>query len=156
VRPAARAAISVLILAVLTVVLLGSFRRDLIGARLWTIGFQQSWDVYAPEPIRRTQTFEAIITYTDGTESTWKTPRASAAIPYPSHRWERWADNVTADGSAQWWERAARWIARAHGEPGRVPAKVTLRRRWAPVPPPGARHARPTLSQVDFFSLLLR
>src|SRR5205807_2481151 len=65
-RAAARAAISLLIVAVLTVVLLGSFRRDLIADRLWRIGFQQSWDVYAPEPIRRTQTFESIITHTAG------------------------------------------------------------------------------------------
>jgi len=146
----------VLILAVLTVVLLGSFRRELIADRLWRIGFQQSWDVYAPEPIRRTQTFAAVITYTDGSESTWRTPRAGAAFPYPTHRWERWADSITADGSAGWWARAARWIARTHADPARVPVKVTLRRRWALVPPPGARHTRKTWNQVDFFTLLLR
>jgi hypothetical protein len=146
----------VLIVAVLTVVLLGSFRRDVIGGRLWRIGFQQSWDVYAPEPIRRTQTFEAVITYADGTESTWRTPRASAFFPYPTHRWERWADSITADGSTRWWERAARWIVRTHAEPGRLPARVVLRRRWALVPPPGARDTRQTWNQVDFFSLPFR
>ncbi|MDT7644630.1 MAG: hypothetical protein QOC75_1630 [Pseudonocardiales bacterium] len=149
-------ATSVLILAVLTVVLLGSFRRELIANRLWKIGFQQSWDVYAPEPIRRLQTFEAVITYADGAESTWRTPRASALFPYPTHRWERWADSITADGSSRWWDPAARWVARTHAEPGRVARKVVLRRIWALVPPPGAGDARPTWNRVDFFTLLLR
>ena len=151
-----RAALSLLIVAVLTVVLLGSFRRDLIAGRLWRIGFQQSWDVYAPEPIRRSQTFEAIITYSDGTASTWRTPRASAMLPYATHRWERWSDSITGDGSVKWWGRAARWIARNHAAPGRVPAKVTLRRRWALVPPPGARHTRQTWNQADLVTVLLR
>jgi hypothetical protein len=155
-RPAARAAISVLIVAVLTVVLLGSFRRDLIADRLWRIGFQQSWDVYAPQPIRRIQTFEAVITYTDGTASTWRIPRASAVFPYPMHRWERWADSITGNKSLRWWRPTAQWIASAHAAPGRVPAKVTLRRRWMEVPPPGARHARQTWSQADLATVLLR
>jgi len=145
----------VLIVAVLTVVLLGSFRRDLIADRLWRIGFQQSWDVYAPEPIRRTQTFEAIITYTDGTSSRWRIPRSSALFPYPSHRWERWADSITADGSTKWWPRAARWIAREHSDRRRVPKRVVFRRRWRLVPPPGARGPRPPWNQVDFFTLPL-
>ena len=45
---------------------------------------------------------------------------------------------------------------RNHAEPGRVPVKVTLRRRWTVVPPPGTRHVRQIWNQTDFVSVLLR
>jgi len=154
-RPATRAAISVVIVAILTIALLGSFRRDVIADRLWRIGFQQSWDVYAPDPVKSEQTFAAIITYTDGSQSTWRVPRAGALFPYPSHRWERWQDGISYDSANRWWEPAARWIAREHAKPGKVAARVVLRRRWAQVPPPGTR-ARRTWTTVDFYTLPLR
>ena len=144
-----------LIVAILTVVGLGSFRRDVIADRLWHVGFQQSWDVYAPEPIRQQQTFEAIITYTDGTESAWRAPRAGALFPYLTHRWERWADSLSRDSAGRWWERAARWVAREHATPGKVPTRVVFRRRWAQVPPPGARAQRPQWNHADFYTLPL-
>ena len=148
-------AISVLIVAILTVVGLGSFRRDVIADRLWRVGFQQSWDVYAPQPIQSQQTFEAIISYTDGTQSTWRPPRAGALFPYTTHRWERWADSVSRDNAWRWWERAARWVARERAAPGKTPARVVFRRRWALVAPPGARAQRPQWNQADFYTLPL-
>ena len=140
----------------LAVLLLGSFRRDLIGDRLWSNGFQQSWDVYAPEPIRRTQTFEAVISYTDGTKRIWRIPRAGALFPYSTHRWERWADGITLANSARWWQRAAQAIARDHSDRVHVASNVVFRRRWRIVAPPGAHGQRPPWNQVDFYALDLR
>ena len=150
----ARVATSLLIVAVLTVVLLGSFRRDVIGDRLWRIGFQQSWDVYAPVPLRRSQVLEAVITYADGTQSTWRAPRADNLSAIATHRWERWSDSMTGDGSWRWWEKAARWIARTQARPGKRPIKVVLRRRFADVAPPGRPETRKWRT-FEFYTLPL-
>ena len=153
---AGRAAISLIVVAILTVVLLGSFRPRLIGRSLRAIGFQQSWDVFAPEPIHREVIFDAVIRYADGSETTWRIPRSGPAFPLPSQRWELWQDRIVEDTQSGRWERSARWIVGHHAAPGRVPVEVVLRRRWSDLPPPGLDPALRLWNEFDFYTLDLR
>src|SRR2546422_8314735 len=100
---AGRTAISLLVVFFVSAALLGSFRPRLIDRRLRALGFQQSWDVFAPDPIHREVIFEAVIVYADGTESTWRVPRASSWFPLPSHPLELWQDPMLSDAPAPPW-----------------------------------------------------
>ena len=153
---AGRTAVSVLVVLLVAAALLGSFRPRLIDRRLRALGFQQSWDVFAPDPIHREVIFEAVIVYADGTESTWRVPRASSWFPLPSHRWELWQDRMLSDAQSRHWEQGARWIAAHNAKPGATTVRVVLRRRWSDLPPPGADPSLRLWNEFDFYSLELR
>jgi hypothetical protein len=148
--------ISVLVVAIVAVVVLGSFRPSLVGRQLQAVGFPQSWGVFAPDPEHREVAFDAVVTFADGSQATWRIPRASAAFPYPSHRWELWQERIVSDDYSAWWERTARWIAGRQTAPGRDPVRVVLRRRWSDLPPPGFDPKLRQWNDFEFYSLNLR
>ena len=134
----------------------GSFWPRLIGRQLHAVGLHQSWDVFAPEPIHREVIFDAVVTFADGGEATWRIPRTGPLFPYSSNRWELWETRIVSDDNSGWWERAARWIARQNARHGRVPVRVVLRRRWSDLPPPGMNPKLRVWNEFEFYSLELR
>jgi hypothetical protein len=142
--------------AIVAVVVLGSFRPSLVGSQLQAVGLQQSWGVFAPEPEHREVVFDAVVTFADGSQAKWRIPRTSAVFPYPSHRWELWQDRIVSDDFSAWWERTARWIAGQQMGPGRDPVRVVLRRRWSDLPPPGFDPKLRQWNDFEFYSLNLR
>jgi hypothetical protein len=133
----------------------GGFWPSVIGRPLHALGFQQAWDVFAPEPVHREVRFEARVAFADGSEVTWHTPSSGALSAVGSHRWELWEDRIVDDAYAGWWESSARWIARQHVGDGREPVRVALRRRWSDLPPPGVDPSLRAWNEFEFYVLEL-
>ncbi len=132
----------------------GSFWPSVFWGHYHEAGLHQPWDVFAPEPVHRETLFEAVVTFADGTSTTWRPPHATPLVSYRSHRWELWQDRLVQDEYSPWWEEAARWIAAQHDD-GAPPVRVALRRRWSPLPPPGIDPDLRWWNEFEFYELKL-
>ena len=79
-----------LIAGVLAIAVAGSFWPGRFGGPLEEVGLQQSWDVFAPDPIHQEVVFDAVVTFADGSEVRWRPPHARGLGADRSHRWELW------------------------------------------------------------------
>ena len=139
----------------LAAMLLGNVPGLGIGRALDEAGLSQRWSVFAPDPASRRIELSARVRFADGTGATWRPPHHGPLAAALDYHWEMWAARVVRDEDSSLWEPAARWIARNSERPGRRVVGVTLRRRWAEVPAPGARRASGAQA-FDFYTLDLR
>ncbi|MBW3651772.1 MAG: hypothetical protein KY458_14500 [Actinobacteria bacterium] len=95
-----------------------------------TVGLDQTWNLFAPDPPRTTFEVLARIEYADGTSGTWRPPR--------NDRWRKWLGAVRLDRNMSLWVPTAAWIAGHHDHGGRRPVTVTLVRRGRELLPPGS------------------
>ena len=106
-------------------------------------GFWQTWPMFAPLPGRRDSTFGLQVTFRGGGQSMFFLPSVAAMSPLQrviheryrkyEHDWLRKSPLLQAD--------AARFIARAAAQPGRIPAEVRLIEVDVVTDPPGhGRH----------------
>lgn len=107
---------------------------------------QTSWKLFAPDPDHVNSYVEAIVTYDDGSTSTWSTPswRNRTLLQKLMHaRWHKAADNVRLDSWRRAWPAFAAYAARQARPPapGLRPVSVELVRHWWVVPPPQRRSA---------------
>jgi hypothetical protein len=109
-----------------------------------TIGLDQRWNLFAPDPPRATFEVLARIDYADGSRGEWHPPR--------NDRWRKWLGAVRLDRNQRLWEPTAAWITGHHDHDGRRPVTVTLVRRGRVLPPPGSGVAQPALQEVPFFT----
>jgi hypothetical protein len=124
------------------------------GRLLDTIGLSQLWSVFAPEPASQVIDLSARVDFADGTSATWRPPRRGALLAPLGYHWEMWAARVVSDDNADLWAPAARWIASHGGWHRQRVVRVTLRRRWADVPPPSTRGPAPSeAAEFEFFTL---
>jgi hypothetical protein len=105
----------------------------------WT-GLWQSWAMFAPDPIQINAYLEALITFRDGTHSTWTFPRMDKLgyfDRYIQERYRKWSsDYVRLDAYSFIWADTARYIARRHNHPMNPPVEIKLKRYWMEIPPP--------------------
>lgn len=141
-----RLAISVLIVAVLLAVVVwnmpGSALRaslvPLIAPVVESVGLQQDWALFAPEPQRQSLDFYAEVTLLDDTAVRWEPPRQHLwPAGARAERWRKWWERMRRDENEQLWRPTARWIAAQHGSAGGGALTVSLVRRWRDTPPPG-------------------
>ncbi|MGH9226021.1 MAG: hypothetical protein ACRD2W_20055 [Acidimicrobiales bacterium] len=101
----------------------------------------QEWDVFAPDPARRSLSVSARIQYGDGSVVDWRPPDGGNLVgPYRSYRSRKLATALQDDAHRDTLCLAvARWLAASHERDGRRPVTITLIRHWAPTPPPGSR-----------------
>lgn len=101
-------------------------------------GLTQTWNLFAPDPLKRTRRLEARIRYTDGSSATWQAPQGGAVVgQYRTYRWYAQMARLRLDASSPRWEPFADWLIRAHDHGGRTPAEIELVRHWRDVGPPG-------------------
>lgn len=148
-----RAAISSLLVLILMGMLVANLPDSHLRRGAWrfvrpyavAMGIEQAWGVFAPDPRRQVLEFEARITFTDGSEATWRVPDGDPVFAaYRDYRWRKWVEHVTLDVNRdELWRPSAQWIARRFDSVDRHPARVTLVRRWYDVAPPGTSQPHP-------------
>lgn len=116
-----------------------------------TVGLDQNWSVFAPNPRRLTLDLSARIEFADGTSTTWHLPLHANPIlaPYRTYRWQKWMEHVRSDDSSGLWDPAAAWLAHVHADEGDV-MRVTLIRHWYDTPAPGASGERPEWNDYEY------
>src|SRR4051812_29909124 len=120
-----RAVISALVVLIVASVVMTSvndspLRRSLLSrdqALLDATGLDQRWNLFAPDPRRRSLDVRAVLHYADGGRGTWTLPHRGRLVGvYSDHRWRKWMENGARGGSpAPLWA----WLARARAARGR-------------------------------------
>jgi hypothetical protein len=119
-----------------------------------SVGLDQTWSVFAPEPRRQTFGLDARITYSDGTAETWTVPTGDPVIAeYRTYHWQKWSEYARADDSSLLWGPLAVWLARTHDNSVRHPVQISLIRRWYDLYPPGSHPSRGPWNQFTYYAL---
>lgn len=144
---AGRALVSVMVAVIVAAMIVSGFatphlqRRAgaVLGPVLRATGLAQDWDMFAPDPARRTLYVSARASYSDRSEVAWRPPEGGRAFgAYRSYRWRKLATALQDDAHRETlWPSVARWLGETHGREGRQPVAVTFFRHWAPTPAPG-------------------
>jgi hypothetical protein len=162
--PEGRAVISVFV--VLTIVCLVLWNLPDSGLRkktfsfFWpyvnTLGVEQNWGVFAPDPRRQTIDPYARVTMSDGSQTTYRMPSGDPVVGgYWDYRWRKWTEYVTQGSrTIQLAQPAAIWLARHHVSHGRRPLLVQFVRLWYELRPPGHRiHGPPRWHEYAYYDL---
>jgi hypothetical protein len=100
------------------------------------VGLEQSWKMYAPEPIRRFELLEVHVTMADGTDRVWTDWRANPASLAPSwYRWQKLKEQAPREPSIQ--AGLAHWVTRRLTSASEHPVRVQIILRTEDLPPPG-------------------
>ena len=144
-----RAVIGAFVAVTLAVILIANLptselKRQLVRVAepyLEATGIHQVWGVFAPDPRRTVLFLEARVRFADGSTSTWRPPDG---LPFPDSyrdvRWRKWADAVAT--SQDYWEPAARWVARRYAGGASSVTSVELIARTYELLPPGNEPSR--------------
>ena len=135
--PAGRRVLSALLAVVVAVVIgwnlppsrLREALSPVVEPVVGVLGLEQRWNLFAPNPPRRTYEVTARITYADGGLALWEPPT--------NDRWRKWLGAARSSQNRVLWEPTAAWIARHHDGAERNAVRVELIRRWRDLPPPG-------------------
>ncbi len=118
----------------------------------------QSWDMFAPDPLRLNLRVDAEITFRDGQTRSWAFPQMNElgfVDRYFKERYRKYStEYLRADGYEGLRPDAARYLARLHNDPSNPPVKVTLFRSWSEMQRPGkdgSFHSDPW-TRVSFFT----
>jgi hypothetical protein len=116
-------------------------------------GLNQTWNLFAPDPLRHSRELVAHVHYAEGPPESWRPPQGGPWFaPYRTYRWYAEVARLRLDRSEPWWEPFAAWVARIHERPGRQPVRVELVRRWQEVAPPGGGPQGPW-KEFTFYTL---
>lgn len=107
-------------------------------------GLDQVWNLFAPNPPRRTFEIVARIEYADGSLALWRPPR--------NDRWRKWLGTIRFGSNQRLWEPTASWIARHHDDGGRRTVQVKLIQRHRDLPPPGSGVGQMAWVETPFFT----
>ena len=132
-------------------------RHDVLvpgGPYLNALGLDQNWAVFAPEPRKQVIDLESRVTFSDGSEATWRLPYRGALVgAYSDYRWRKWLEYAIADAHRRLWRPLALWTARRASADGKRPVRVTLVRRFYGVLPPGKSPDRGPWKEFAYYTL---
>jgi len=114
------------------------------------VGLDQNWRIFAPEPRRASLQIEAVVLWSDGTQTVWKPPYLNRSLgAYRDYRWRKWLEHVSRDSEGQrLWPALARFVLHTHrARAGATPRELRLRRLVRRTNSPGER-AGPSAWQV--------
>jgi len=114
-------------------------RGGWVRAYLVTTGFQQSWQMFSPNPDTRDIDIEALVTYRNGETRSWRFPRMRTLGYGARYRRERMRKFLEiANYNSLLWPSLARYAAQVcRKNPQNPPVLVTLVRYSRDIPPPG-------------------
>jgi hypothetical protein len=160
--PVGRAAISGLVIFIMLSLVTANIPTSYVQKKLNdvvlpvrdSLGLDQTWSVFAPEPRSQTFGLYAKIAYADGTSDIWTVPTGDPYISeYRTYHWQKWSEYARLDDQTNLWEPLAVWIARTHDRAGRHPSEVTLVRTWYDLYPPGKHPSRGETYQYEYYTL---
>jgi hypothetical protein len=124
---------------------------------LYSVGLDQSWGVFAPDPRRQVVQFRADVTYADGGHASWRVPTGDAFVgEYWDYRWLKWVEYaLSADYGLQLWQPAAIYAARKSVVGTHRPMYVKLVSRWYNLQPPGHVRGPHRWHEHTYFTLLI-
>jgi hypothetical protein len=131
---------SLLLVAAVAAMLAGNVRGAAVDQVLRFATLDQAWDVFAPNPVSTQAELQAVIELRNGRQEVWRPPRADPLLAVSTYHWDMWS-RVAMEGYPPVAYATARWIAKRYADRGTPPVRVTLRRRWFAVPPPGSAGA---------------
>jgi hypothetical protein len=98
-------------------------------------GLGQSWAMYAPDPVRRNEVLDVVVTMPDGSKRLW-TPNPGNHITF--FGWCHWHKlKETAVRNEDLRPGIASWVVRELTEPSEHPVRVEMILRSQDLPPPG-------------------
>ncbi len=107
---------------------------------LWS-GLFQTWNMFAPEPMKLNGYVEAEVIFRNGDSRVWSFPRTERLGVIERYRKERYRkfgnEYLRMDAYSGLWPDTARFIARANRQRSNEPAIVILNRYWSQIRPPG-------------------
>lgn len=108
---------------------------------LFTTGFWQYWDMFAPDPVQTDMWADAIITYRDGRQRRYQYPRIyllDLPSKYVKERYRKFYERAGGRNATYLWRPFAERIARLNDDiPGNPPVEVLLRKHVQHIAPPG-------------------
>ncbi len=129
----------------------GGWVRDYV---IWT-GFEQSWQMFSPNPDTRDLDIVAHVTLRDGQARDWHFPRMrdmGYAARYRRERMRKYLEIANYNNTL--WTPMALYAARqCDTDPGNPPVGVTLIRVIRDVPPPGKKPSPYT--RQEFFQVVI-
>jgi hypothetical protein len=103
-------------------------------------GLEQSWRIYAPEPLRRQEFVEVRVTMTDGVERVWTNPRGDRVLgAFAWYHWQKVKENLVNDPNSR--VGVAHWVVHRLTGRGERPARVQMILYTEELPAPGAHDA---------------
>jgi hypothetical protein len=117
-------------------------------------GLDQNWQVFAPDPRRRSIDLEGRVKYADGSQATWHIPRSNNFVgAWWDYRWRKVMEHAVPDAGAEIWLPLALFVARQEKRASPI-VSLDLVRHWSDLRPPGGHGPLQTpWQQYKFFSL---
>jgi hypothetical protein len=99
-------------------------------------GLEQSWRMFAPEPLRRLEFLEVRVTMADGVQRVWTNPRGDRVVgAFAWYHWQKVKENLVHDPASR--VGVAHWaVHRLTGRAERA-ARVQMILRTELLPAPG-------------------
>jgi hypothetical protein len=163
--PEGRAAISVFVAVTILCLVLwnlpDSGLREKTFSFFWpyvnTLGIEQNWGVFAPDPRRQTIDPYARVTMSDGSQTTYRMPSGDPVVGgYWDYRWRKWFEKATSNEREDLWQPTAAWFARRARAEGGDPVRVALVRRWYELLPPGSGPDHGAWREFTYYTLQVR
>lgn len=117
------------------------------------LGLDQAWNLFSPDPSRRSISVEARLRFADGTIDTIAAPSGGRWIGDKRfYRWRKWQRRVRLDANRRLWPATAGYFAGPYWLDGRGLRSIVLVRRWSDTPAPWGDEAR-EWHEFEFFTL---
>jgi hypothetical protein len=110
-------------------------------------GVEQSWRMYAPEPISQLEFVEVRVTLADGEDRIWVNPRGDRVISaFAWYRWQKLKESLPRDVHMR--SGVAHWAVRKLTQASEQPVRVQIVMRTELLPPPGVDGPRTTAEEI--------
>jgi hypothetical protein len=110
-------------------------------------GLQQSWRMYAPEPISALENIEVRVTMADGPDRVWTWSRGDRVIgPFAWYRWQKLKEQTIREPNSR--AGIAHWALRELTTSAERPVRVQMLFRSQPLPAPGINALTPVTEQT--------
>jgi hypothetical protein len=115
-------------------------------------GLEQEWALFAPNPLMGNSDFRAVVTFADGSKTTWVPPRYDPFLgSFRAGRWAKIVEVMRQDEySATAFPSFARWVADKYADHTPPPVTVTFVRTVQDLPPPGTDQPQPWRTEAYY------
>jgi hypothetical protein len=99
-------------------------------------GLEQVWQMYAPEPIRRREAVDVVVTMADRSQRTWTYRRGDPVLgPFAWYHWQKLKEQMAREEAIR--ASVVHWVVRGLAGPSERAVRVQMLLRTEVLPPPG-------------------